>query len=199
MVYCYWAYQRLNPCNPFMSRDYKHRANTRQSNRAPIWNWLIVGVLIALFVTFLSFLREKNTSQTQSIGKSLPSKAEKISNPSGEREKPEFQFYTILEKEQEVPDYELKIGKREEHLSRATPGRYELQAGSFRSFKEADKRKAQLALLGVEARIEKTKIGNRVWNRVKIGPFSTMTGVDNIRSRLRENRIDVVVLKSNIQ
>lgn len=179
-----------------MAADYKYRARARKTNRFPVWKWLAVGALIAVFAAFLSLLRDSDISSTQSVGKSPPSKTGKKPN---QRKKPEFQFYTILEQEQEIPDYEIKILKREEKLGRAKQGRYVLQAGSFQNYKEADRRKAQLALLGVEARIEKTKIGDRVWNRVKVGPLTDMVSVDNIRSRLRNNSIDVVVLKADIQ
>ena len=182
-----------------MSRDYKNRARARKKKQVPIWKWLGVGALIAGFVTFLFFLQDNNSVPIQSVEKPKSPKTVKKANKSKERgqKKAEFQFYTILEQEREIPDYEVKIRKREEQLGRAKPGRYELQAGSFRKFAEADKRKAQLALLGVESRIEKIKVGDTNWNRIKIGPFFDMIKVDILRTQLRENSIDVVVMNAN--
>ena len=70
---------------------------------------------------------------------------------------------------------------------------YMLQAGSFRDFAQADKLKAQLALLGIEAKIEPAKIGDTRWNRVRIGPVTSIARLDSIRQRLRQNKIGVMV------
>ncbi len=68
-----------------------------------------------------------------------------------------------------------------------------MQAGSFRDFSEADKLRARLALMGIESKIEKAKIGNTIWNRVKMGPYHQSSSVSVIRKRLRQNNIDVIV------
>lgn len=173
-----------------MTRDYKHRSKRYKKNSIAIWKWLVVGCLLALFVGFLNLLREPDKTVSTSSTTNEPEKSVKQGKKA-----PDFQFYTILEKEQKIPDYEIKMRKREEQLGRLKAGNYVLQAGSFRHFKEADKRKAQLALLGFEAQIEKTKIDGTLWNRIKIGPYTDMNSVDRVRSRLRENDIDVVVMK----
>ncbi len=180
-----------------MARDYKNRARARKKKPVTIWKWVGVGVLIMGFVTFLFFLQENKNVPTQSVEKPPQPKTIEKTRKGKQKKKAEYQFYTILEREREIPDYEIKIRKREEQLGRANPGRYELQAGSFRNFAEADKRKAQLALLGVESRIEKINVGDTNWNRIKIGPFSDMVKVDSLRTQLRENSIDVVVMKAD--
>lgn len=176
-----------------MLRDYKQRASPRKAKPVPIWKWLGVGVLVTIFIAFLNLLRETAPPPNQPGQPKAPTEEEK----KVQEIKPEFQFYTILEEEQKIPDYEIKLRKREEQRSRGEPGRYILQAGSFREFKEADKRKAQLALLGVESQIEKTKIGGTLWNRIKIGPYPDMVSVDTVRTRLRENNIDVMVFQAD--
>ena len=180
-----------------MARDYKNRARAHKKKPVPISKWLSVGALIVGFVTFLFFLQENKSVPIKSVEKPPPPKTVKKTSKREQKKKAEFQFYTILEQERKIPDYEIKIRKREEQLGRTQPGRYELQAGSFRKFAEADKRKAQLALLGVEARIEKIKVGDTNWNRIKIGPYFDMVKVDIVRTRLRENSIDVVVMKAD--
>jgi len=49
--------------------------------------------------------------------------------------------------------------------------------------------------MGIESKVEKAKVGNVVWNRVKMGPYTQMTSVSTIRGRLRENGIDVIVME----
>jgi Cell division protein len=109
---------------------------------------------------------------------------------------PQFDFYTILpEKEVIVPDHEINTRTREERVGQAKTANYILQAGSFREFKDADNLRAKLALMGIESKVEKAKVGAVVWNRVKMGPYAQMTSVSTIRARLRENGIDVIVME----
>lgn len=191
-----------------MSRDYKHRGqpSRRESPSVPAWKWLAVSALIGLFVWFLVDLKERAPSSAllkPVDERPAPEKkeiTEKMKPPSAKVEavEPRFDFYTILPQDEVViPDHEIKTTKREEALGKAKPGSYILQAGSFRSYPEADKIKARLALLGIEAKIETAKVGGVTWNRIKIGPYANMSTVDKIRSRLRQNNIDVVVIKSN--
>ena len=193
-----------------MARDYKHRAQPRKStkNRRQFvawWKWLLVVLLIVLFVLFLNFLsgsspddeplQRKDASTTKPVQNKKVKKAAVVTKTQPEG--PRFDFYTILpEKEVVVPDYEIKSRTRQERVGRAKATRYMLQAGSFRNFKDADNLKARLALMGIESNIEVAEVGATVWNRIKIGPYAKMADVDRVRSRLRENNIDVVVMES---
>lgn len=185
-----------------MSRDYKYRAQPKRRRRAGIdvWRWLLVAVLIAVFVGFLSFLREASPPTIESAHTiTAPIKPEAIKNDAlatEESSKPRYDFYTVLpEKEVVVPEQEVKTRTRAEKMGKASTGIFVIQAGSFRDIKDADKRKAQLALLGVESQIEPTRLGPTVWNRLKIGPFNSIARADEIRSRLKKNNIDAVVIK----
>jgi cell division protein FtsN len=68
-----------------------------------------------------------------------------------------------------------------------------MQAGSFKDASDAEKMRTNLASMGIEARIERAKVGEVVWNRIKIGPYSQMSSVSSVRARLRQNGIDVIV------
>ena len=126
--------------------------------------------------------------------KSKPVEKPKPVKAKPKQEEPRFDFYTILpEKEVVVPDYEIKTRVREERVGKAKPAKYILQAGSFREFKEGDSLRAKLALMGIESRVEKAQVGNVTWNRVKMGPYSQMSSVTTIKSRLKQNGIDVMV------
>jgi len=74
---------------------------------------------------------------------------------------------------------------------------YILQVGSFKDFADADKLKARLALMGVQAKIETVTIGSRVsWHRVRIGPSSDIDRLRKIRNQLQRHAINTVLLKS---
>jgi cell division protein FtsN len=188
-----------------MPRDYKHRAQAKKNNRkqSPTsvawWKWLLVVLIIAVFVGFLNFLRTstpETAARKVTPVKTKPVKrAKKPVTPKTENkvEKPHFEFYTRLPKETVVTDYEIKTRVREERVGKNKPVNYMIQAGSFRDFADADKRRAQLALMGFESHIEKARIGNTVWHRIKLGPFSRPSAVSTIQSRLKQAGIDVII------
>ncbi len=190
-----------------MARDYKHRAQSKKTARrhdrgVPWWKWLLVITLISVFVFFLNFLRSSSPESVQSpaykktVTKAKPKKIspQKPKHQRSTADEPRYEFYTILpEAEVVVPDYEIRTRTREERVGRAKPTQYQIQAGSFRDFSEADKLRARLALMGIESRVEKAKVGSVIWNRVKMGPFNRPSSVSTIKERLRKNGIDVIV------
>ena len=75
------------------------------------------------------------------------------------------------------------------------PGRYVLQAGSFSTYKDADRRRAELALNGIESRIQRVMIDDATYHRVRIGPISDLDELNMMRSRLRAANIDVLRIR----
>ncbi|MCF7965015.1 MAG: SPOR domain-containing protein [Methylobacter tundripaludum] len=190
-----------------MAKDYKHRAkhnHRHKSESLSLWRWMLITALIISFVVFLVYLSNIGSKQTspQPDVAAAP-EATKSEAPKPEKKPegpvlPQFDFYTILpEKEVIVPDYEINTRAREERVGQAKTASYILQAGSFKDFKDADSLRAKLALMGIESKVEKAKVGNVVWNRVKMGPYAQMTSVSAIRARLRENGIDVIVMETS--
>jgi cell division protein FtsN len=188
-----------------MARDYKHRTQQRNYRRKPApsrggeWRWLLIVLLVGAFAAFLIYLRivaqpaENIPAVSQVVVKPQKTKAAPKARKSFE---PTFDFYTILpEQEVVVSEPEIKTRAREESIGKSKNAQYVIQAGSFRSPKDADKVKARLAMMGIEAKIETAKNGATTWNRVKIGPLAKMAKVDAIRSRLHAAGIDVVVMQ----
>ena len=92
-----------------------------------------------------------------------------------------------------VPDVHDKAG-RTEPVDK--PGTYFLQAGSFRSYGEADTLKARLALLGVESKIDTVTVNNSdTWHRVRVGPYQDLRKLNKIRTRLLNHNINAILLK----
>ncbi|HXH03623.1 MAG TPA: SPOR domain-containing protein [Candidatus Competibacteraceae bacterium] len=72
-------------------------------------------------------------------------------------------------------------------------GRYLLQVGAFSNYAEADRVKASLALLGVNARIEVGKASDgSPLNRVRIGPLKDSQQMQALRKRLQEHNFPSV-------
>ena len=73
---------------------------------------------------------------------------------------------------------------------------YVLQVGSFRDFRSADRVKAELALLGIFADIQRVLLNEQdVRHRVRLGPFKSIDEMRDIRRRLQDNQIEFVLLE----
>jgi cell division protein FtsN len=117
-----------------------------------------------------------------------------------EPEEPRYDFYTILpQAETVVPDYEIKSRVREELVGKTKATKYVMQAGSFHEAAEAERHKAKLALLGIESKIEKAKINNAIWYRIKVGPYDNPSSVATIKELLQKNGIGVIVTETGQQ
>lgn len=178
-------------------------AKKRGTKKPPLpgWVWLTTGLMVGLFVAFLVYLRDViPTTSSPAIsqgGNTVDTRAVKTDKP-GELPAPpktRFDFYTILpEMEIAVPDDDVTSAGKPKPVEE--PGSYILQAGAFRKLEQADRMKAELALLGVEASIQSVTIDNQsTWHRVRIGPYSDLGKLNQIRARLRDNNINAMLLR----
>lgn len=72
-----------------------------------------------------------------------------------------------------------------------------LQAGSFQTPGDADNQKAKLALLGMEASIQQVMVQDKVWYRVRLGPYGKIDDVNRVRSELAKQGIEAAVAKKD--
>ena len=73
---------------------------------------------------------------------------------------------------------------------------YLLQVGSFSKAADAERLKAQLALLGFEASVNRVKTDRGVsYNRVRVGPFQGAAALKSAQSRLAANGMKSLVIK----
>ena len=122
-----------------------------------------------------------------------PDPVQAIETPAAE-EKPRFDFYTLLPNQQlsasgAVDPADLPVD--------VEPVQYLLQAGSFRALSDADRRRGELALLGLESHIEQKGTDNGVWHRVYIGPFSSRSEMARARTLTAQAAIDTLLLQRN--
>ncbi len=109
--------------------------------------------------------------------------------------KPRFEFYKILPGDEVVSDQQFKQATAQPPAARARNA-YFLQAGAFQNAADADRMKAELALLGVEARVQTTTLPDKgIWHRVRLGPFSTTEELNRARETLKQNGIDASLIK----
>lgn len=179
----------------------RRKSSPRRARPVPGWAWLLTGLAVGLSIAyFTSPHHSARHHPPPPLSGNQPPAATKqdhtaeLAKPTDKNSKQHFDFYTILpEMEVVVPDVRSKNGQT---TPVAKPGTYILQAGSFRSFSEADSLKAQLALLGVEAKIDTVTVNNAdTWHRVRVGPYQNLRELNKIRTRLLNNNINAILLK----
>ncbi len=119
--------------------------------------------------------------------KSAAAKKQSQKKPAAkiEAEKPKLEFYSVLPGDTTAP-------------KNTGTGPFVLQAGSFSEFRDADRQKARLALMGLEARIEAVSAdegGARY--RVRLGPYHTKKDLDAARAKLDKKGIEATLIKIN--
>lgn len=76
------------------------------------------------------------------------------------------------------------------------PEKYYLQAGAFEDPSEADNLKARLALMGVEASVQKVDVPDKgTMHRVRTGPYLGQEAMSKARDNLSSNGINTAVVK----
>lgn len=150
--------------------------------------WYGAGVLTGLFLSFLLYLG------TLPPAGSPPQQASNEEEPAQSAPKPRFDFYTMLPEqtiEEDAPPAETAKPR-----PTSKPNEYYLlQAGSFRQRDDADRRRAELLLLGLEPRVEESTGDNGRWFRVYLGPFESRSKMSKARSLTAAQNIDTLVLK----
>ena len=78
----------------------------------------------------------------------------------------------------------------------AVPEKFFLQAGSFEDPSEADNLKARLALMGVEASVQKVDVPEKgTMHRVRVGPYMGQEAMSKAREQLTASGIGTAVVK----
>jgi cell division protein FtsN len=186
-----------------MAQDYRKRSGasrTTTSNQTPAWVGFVIGLSVGVFITGLAWLK---------LGQLIPEAAdsaaqEQAQSASQEKPavaKPRFDFYTIL------PEMEVVVSTPDVVTERKPPadagaapveeagGSYMVQMGSFHKHSDADRMKASLALMGIEADIQKVNVNNgEVFHRVRSTPLSR-NAANQLRERLQQQNINSLVVR----
>lgn len=176
-----------------------------RSETYPGWLWMIFGLAIGLSVAFAVHVRDRKPAATASapaaqpvptVPGSLDNNGEAGGSDRAEPKEQRFAFYDMLPNfEVVIPEQEPNVRADIEPQAVVQPGVYVLQAGSFSSYADADRRRAQLALQGIESRIQRVTIDDKTYHRVRIGPIEDLDQLNVLRSRLRAAQIDALRIR----
>lgn len=193
--------------------------NARSNSAAPrkggdsMWMGILVGILVGVgMVAGVAWYLMKSPSpfakkaqpavvkpQPEPAKPATPATTDKSAATQGDG-KPRFEFYKVLTDKQNAPSVEpAKPSDKSKPVEKTHPADnkiaiYEpqiLQAGSFSNASDAEKLKAKLALLGVEANVQSANIPDKgVWYRVRLGPYKSAEEMNHARNFLKQNGVE---------
>jgi cell division protein FtsN len=192
-------------------RKQKKKSRKTKPEPYPGWMWMLFGLSVGLSVAFAIYMKDRDRwLSVEPVAQEPASMAVPIEAPPqpgpqpetsseetpAEASEPRFSFYSML------PNFEVVIPEEEPDVTRdraveaiQAPGTYVLQAGSFSDQSDADRRRAELALLGIESQIQRISIDDRTYHRVRIGPVNDLDELNLLRSQLRQAGIDVLRIR----
>jgi cell division protein FtsN len=115
--------------------------------------------------------------------------------PAVTTDEPEYEFFEVLPNQEMTVDVDpADIPKPR---SAGSGKQYLLQAGSFRQAADADRRRGELLLLGLDPRVEDTQGDTGRWFRVVLGPFDSRSAMAKARSMTAQQDIDTLLIQRN--
>jgi len=192
----------------------RRNRKTKKAESAPGWIWMLFGLAIGLVVAAGVYFRRapapadhaataERSAAAPATGERAPARrgapARGGAAGNGDAAKASdqrFDFYDILPQyEVVVPEVETAAGPSARAKPVEEPGSYVLQAGSFGAAAEAERLKANLALLGIESRVQKVAVDDDVYHRVRIGPITDLDKLNRIRRQLHDANINAMLMK----
>jgi hypothetical protein len=193
-----------------MSKDYKSVPKQKDKPKGGSFGAIltfITGLSLGLFVAIFIYLNQTDSTY---IPFNFRSNAEKpdvlvqdtvVEATTAPEEDgltiPKFDFYNILpNKELNISEWVADDPALSESDNTDDNSVYILQVGSFKQLEAADQVKAQLALLGISADIQRVVInGQDTLYRVRVGPHVEQSKLNAERKRLMENNFEFMLLK----
>jgi len=210
----------------FMAQARRSPANRRRSNEpnaAGKWIVVLLLIVIALLVYVVAHLWKKDAQQGTD---SVRHDARAVKKPEEKAAvKPDFEFYTLLPQQNNgpvipaptTPIPTLKPPVIDKPISnkpavpastapvsvapaaaqpKAVERNFWIQAGSFATAAEANRRKAEIAMQGFVSDVRTATVNGKQYYRIQIGPVAE-SQLAGVRKRLSEARIDTLPPKIN--
>lgn len=189
----------------------RKQSSSRQKKQEsyPGWLWMIFGLAIGLSVAFGIYVKDREPAAQVATTVKKPTgmqseidKNSEDSTTAAVEETPikdrrfDFTFYDDLPASKIIiADQGLVVDEDVKLVAIDEPGVYMLQAGAFSTHTDADRRRAALALHGIESRVQRARVNNRDYFRVEIGPIEDLEELNITRSQLRATKIDVMRIR----
>ncbi len=184
-------------------RDYRRGAQRRPRTKSNGFSGLTglgIGLGIGLAAA-VAVWHYKSRPPVETVPAATRKPAPRSASDESSDKQPEqgasaYTFYDKLKNfEVLIPEKEKDVHRDVKPVPETRPGTYILQAGSYRNFEDADRIRAQLALQGVESKVQKVTVDSDTWHRVRIGPITNLAQLNGIRARLRQADVEALVIR----
>ena len=185
------------------TRDYKRA--TRRTLDLSRWHQFFYGLLAGAVLAAVAFVyaggRVHKAAEVADAPRPEPHRAAPADNDPGgggsAKSSQTYDFYQML------PNFEVVVPEKEKDVKRDVPasapierpGVYVLQAGSYRNQADAERVQKQLALQGVQAKVQRVAVDADVWHRVRIGPITNLTELNRVRKQLQAAEVAALVIR----
>ena len=193
-------------------RDYKHKRRTGFGLDLAQLSVFAIGLAAGLAVAGLIYIADHHASDSPQEGSRPTPRKSGIGDPGaagmagagagaaggpagGMGSDGKYDFYQMLPKfEVVVPEKER--GSRVAPAAQVDrPGIYFLQVGSYRDENVAERIRAQLGKLGIDATVQRVAVDTDVWHRVRIGPIKDLAQLNRLRQQLHASDLDSLVIR----
>jgi cell division protein FtsN len=186
--------------NRLSHRDYKRpvRRAWDLSRLREFGGGLLVGLVVAsgIFIYKSDAAKKVSLPETPRPEPQRAAKAAEAREAAAAESGDRYDFYEML------PNFEVVVPEKDREVKRdlpaakiERPGVYVLQAGSYRNEPDAERVRAQLALQGITAKVQRVAVDNDVWHRVRIGPISDLGELNRVRKQLQAAEVDGLVIR----
>jgi cell division protein FtsN len=188
--------------NARVARDYKTKR--RQPGGFSGWTGLFLGLGLGLAVAGGVYYKDHRAdappthvaSATKKRGHGSDAPEADGSEAGTQEPAKAYDFYDMLPKfEVVVPEKDKDVKPDLKPVPETRRGTYVLQAGSYKNFADADRIRAQLALQGIESKVQKVSVDNDTWHRIRIGPITNLDELNRMRAIMRKADVDVLVIR----
>ncbi|MEE4248952.1 MAG: SPOR domain-containing protein [Alcanivoracaceae bacterium] len=197
------------------SRGASPSRSRKPERQVPGWVWAFSGLVCGAFVMFLYHLASIRSDAPDMAGTkdNTAASVETETKQTG----PRFDFYAVLPKMEVIipkgedepqpsrrnPETQPDAGSASDNSTRDSVAvvsrqeQYLLQAGSFRRSDDADRRRGELILHGLSARIQPVSMGNGdTWYRVMVGPFDNANAAHRAQDKLASAGIETLAIRA---
>ncbi|HUL47432.1 MAG TPA: SPOR domain-containing protein [Steroidobacteraceae bacterium] len=185
------------------TRDYKR--TTRRTLDFSRWREFGYGLLAGAVLATVAFVyaggKAHRAPELADVPHPDPHRAPAADNDPAaagpDKSSEKYDFYQML------PNFEVVVPEKDKDVKRdlsagapiERPGVYVLQAGSYRNEADAERVRQQLALQGVQAKVQRVAVDADVWHRVRIGPITNLAELNKVRKQLQAAEVDALVIR----
>jgi cell division septation protein DedD len=189
-------------------RDYKRARRSGLGLDVGRWRDFGIGLGLGLCIAGIIYVSDHRAAEVSTPDRPIPRRGAAGSDgstgaaalntaaPDGSTAaEGQYDFYKLL------PKFEVVIPEKERgtRLPAAAqidrPGIYFLQAGSYHDPLEAERIRAQLGKLGIDATVQRVSVDADVWHRVRVGPIRDLALLNRLRAQLRQSDLDALVIR----